>query len=465
MANVAFDVDGVLFDIEKFQIEEGQKFFKRNAENIYGYGIKEVFNCTKKEEVSFWIKNTIRYNLFTKARRDAAETTQALKNRNNKVYIFTARAKTTENNLVGFVMRMFLKISLIINRIHYDKVVFCSTENSGQEKAELCSKYNIKAIVEDSKDNINFLRKVDGLTVVGFRTKNNEDDIHNSDLYAQSFNKIFKILFSDYSGPVDVRDFRKLDFNQIEKLSNCEKISYFKKIKEFYLEQDIDISKLNKDENGCKKILRIIQPIYNALYKPITRNPEKFPKAHGVIFAANHLHAYDPLLIMSNAKGVPFRLLVKSEIKENKFLGWLFKTVGSKFVDHDKPESRVQALDEMIKELLCGGNVMMFPEGTRKKDDNPNSELLKFYYGTVTVAQITGAPIYPFAINKDYRFGSNNLKKTIGDPIFIGPTDDLTKANNKLRETIRRLVIENESKIDRLYDNIVNTQNHVVAEK
>ena len=49
-------VDGVLFPLEEYQLTEGEKFFrKKPIVNENGYGIKEVFNCSVKEEVIFWI--------------------------------------------------------------------------------------------------------------------------------------------------------------------------------------------------------------------------------------------------------------------------------------------------------------------------------------------------------------------------------------------------------------------------
>ena len=65
--NIGFDADGVIFPIEDYQISEGQKFFKdRNIKDINGYGIKEVFGCTSKEEFKFWLKNTAKFGNFIK---------------------------------------------------------------------------------------------------------------------------------------------------------------------------------------------------------------------------------------------------------------------------------------------------------------------------------------------------------------------------------------------------------------
>ena len=53
---VGIDIDGFLTDIATFQIVQGKKYFG-NIVNRNGYSIREIYNCSKKEEVKFWIKN------------------------------------------------------------------------------------------------------------------------------------------------------------------------------------------------------------------------------------------------------------------------------------------------------------------------------------------------------------------------------------------------------------------------
>ena len=63
--NIAFDIDGVLTDIEKFQLETGREYFKKKYSkdivNPNGAGIKEIFACSEREEYEFWRDNIIYY--------------------------------------------------------------------------------------------------------------------------------------------------------------------------------------------------------------------------------------------------------------------------------------------------------------------------------------------------------------------------------------------------------------------
>lgn len=111
--NIAFDADGVIFPIEDFQIEEGQKYFRdREIYNINGYGIKEVFNCSSSEEVKFWLKNTLKYNKNVIATSGIPELVGRLRSEGNSVYILTSRAMANKSGLIGSVMRKLFEDAL-----------------------------------------------------------------------------------------------------------------------------------------------------------------------------------------------------------------------------------------------------------------------------------------------------------------------------------------------------------------
>ena len=48
---IGFDVDGVLTDLENYQLEYGKKYFGEDKlVNENGYTIQEIFGCSKEEE-------------------------------------------------------------------------------------------------------------------------------------------------------------------------------------------------------------------------------------------------------------------------------------------------------------------------------------------------------------------------------------------------------------------------------
>ena len=72
-----------------------------------------------------------------------------------------------------------------------------------------------------------------------------------------------------------------------------------------------------------------------------------------------------------------------------------------------------------MKELLAGGKILIFPEGTRNKSKN-YKELLPFKEGPVTIAIKTKSVIVPTLYYKPLRpFGFRKNRLIVGDPIDL----------------------------------------------
>lgn len=434
--NIAFDADGVIFPIEDFQLQEGKKFFKnREIFDIDGYGIKEVFNCTNEEEVDFWVKNTFKYNIGVIATAGIPELIQKLRSEGHKVYIITSRAKASENNIAGSIMRSLLENSLKKNNIKVDGIIYGSTNNSELDKYNAIRKYNISIMVDDKKE---IIEKIKFITnAICFTTRNNKNYFSNNIYKVENCHELERTIYGIIER-LNISKVQQLDYKQLEKMNDYELKFYFDNLRESYYNMRNPFE-LEKGEKGCIKIIGKMQKIYNFLYHPHVLHHERFPKNGGAILAANHLHSFDPLLIMCQEKDMPFHLLAKSELLDNRIWNYLFTNIGSFFVDNSASDSRKKAKEEMIKVVLNGGNIMMFPEGTRNKTEK---KLLDFHYGAVNIAQITGMPIYPFGINADYKLFKNNLVVSIGEPIYVNYNDNLNQKNAELKETIYNLLTE-----------------------
>ena len=98
--NIGIDVDGVLVDMEKYQLKYGKKFFLSryniNIKNPKAYDIQDIFDCTKEEREKFWKKYIWSYCLREPMTANAAETIDALRKAGHKIFIITGRAHTTE---------------------------------------------------------------------------------------------------------------------------------------------------------------------------------------------------------------------------------------------------------------------------------------------------------------------------------------------------------------------------------
>lgn len=433
--NIAFDVDGVLTNIEKFQLEVGSRFFQKKYHkdivNESGYGIKEVFDCTDKQEIEFWTKKTFQYMKMVKPRTGAISTLKKLKEEGNNIFIISSRAMTSNDNILGYSMRKLIFLWLKENHIVYDDIIFCSIENSAEEKMQACLEHGIHIMVEDKKENIDKISEV--IPTLCFSTRNNEDYEKENVFRVNNYDDVYTMIqyLKGHS------HFQILNSAQRSCLSEADMLTYYQQLKNYYLNLPFDDALSSKKRNQCLKLLKILQPIFNKFYQPSSLNENCLSDYHGVIFAANHLHAFDPLMLTSPGI-VDFTLLAKDELL-TQVVGNLFKYIGAVFVDNNDPYSKQISKNELIKTILHGYNVMMFPEGTRNKTGDT---LLNFKYGTVSVAQITGAPIIPCALNANYRYHSPNLFVNIGNPMYVDPQESLTDANQRLKETIMHLLME-----------------------
>jgi 1-acyl-sn-glycerol-3-phosphate acyltransferase len=453
--NIGFDIDGVLNDIESFQLKYGLIFFKNKyIQNYYkqhgvlleessvkdsdiivnpnGYGIKEVFDCTDEEEVEFWTKYTFKF-FFEHCRKGTSEVIKKLRDQGNKVFLISSRALTTENSTKGKFMRILLKEWLKREKIEYDDIIYCSVENSSVDKVEACKKLSIDIFAEDKKENIEALSSI--TNVICLNTRNNSgvegQNISNVSDFDELYRKIRNIQIQNNS-------FKILSREEKATLTHSELISYYKDLRNYYLNLPYNEEKRTIGKENCEKTIKWMLAIFNKFYNPQILNSDKLINQDGVILASNHLHSFDPLLIINKMQNKSFRLLAKSDLlKSNKRK--LFENIDSIFVDKNDELSKYDAREESIKTILHGGNIMKFPEETRNKTEN---YLLDFDYGTVGIAQKTGSPIIPFAVNDDYKFRSKNLYVNIGDPIYVRPEDDLTEMNMKLRNTIATLLLE-----------------------
>ena len=96
------------------------------------------------------------------------------------------------------------------------------------------------------------------------------------------------------------------------------------------------------------------------------------------------------------------------------------------------------ACSAAVEVLKNGGAIGLFPEGTRNRT---NEILLPFKFGTVKMAQETGATIVPFGISGEYVKGkNNNLTIRFGKPFKVGKNDSLEQANEKLRNEVGKLI-------------------------
>lgn len=124
------------------------------------------------------------------------------------------------------------------------------------------------------------------------------------------------------------------------------------------------------------------------------------------IYGREHIHTGKAYIYLSNHTSfldipgvcltVPrqIRMLAKKELLKFPVLGWIIRHA-SVIVDRSSNESRLKSLEHLKDVLRRGISVLIFPEGTQNRSDQP---LQPFYDGAFRIAIETQQPILPMVI-------------------------------------------------------------------
>lgn len=168
---IGIDIDGVLTDIEQWQLDYGGKFFAKFNKSVVdkeGYEIGTIFGVNDDLDSQFWNEYLYEYVTKEPSRKFASEVIKKLKDDGNEIYIVTARYLTDRDTKEGQQMREMVVKWLDEQEIYYDKIVF-----SPEDKLENCKKNNIDVMIEDKVENINTVSSV--IPVICFHAAYNKE--------------------------------------------------------------------------------------------------------------------------------------------------------------------------------------------------------------------------------------------------------------------------------------------------
>lgn len=207
-----------------------------------------------------------------------------------------------------------------------------------------------------------------------------------------------------------------------------------------------------KNETAFKIFSPLLRLIFRIYYNPKIINKEVIPKEGPILLVCNHKHVFDQCFIIMATKR-PIRYMAKKEYFDGKN-AWFFKLAGCIPVDRSIHDDAAKAAALEVLEL--DGAVGLFPEGTRNKTND--KFLLDFKFGTVSMAQKTGATIVPCGLTGDYKFRSKNLMVRFGKPFKVDKDEDLAKANEKLYKEMEKLMKENLKATNRTIEEELNSR-------
>lgn len=152
----------------------------------------------------------------------------------------------------------------------------------------------------------------------------------------------------------------------------------------------------------------------------------------GCVIASNHVHAFDPVIIMYSTKRV-IHYLAKIELYKGLFK-YFFLSYGT--IPVDRAKHNPKALDLAVSYLKSGEVIGIFPEGTRNKS---SEILLPFKFGAVKMAKEANKKIIPCAIIGKYKIFRRRLTLKYGEAIDVSGME-LEDANLLLRNKIIELL-------------------------
>ena len=142
----------------------------------------------------------------------------------------------------------------------------------------------------------------------------------------------------------------------------------------------------------------VLKPIYAVLFPCKVYGLENLPENGGFILCANHISGNDPLII---ATKLPRRramtFLAKKEVFTMPVVGKLMKWAGG--IPVDRGNADISAVRSSLAALKDGKGLLIFPQGTRRKD-NSRSPMLN---GASMIALRGGVPVHPAYIDGPYK--------------------------------------------------------------
>ena len=172
---IGIDIDGVLTDVERWQLDYGSKFYyeryQKEIVDFEGYDTNQIFNVDDKLDEEFWREYFKEYSLNVEARKFANEVIDKLKQEGSEIYIITARGSFLSHS--ADVMSIEENQQIVLNwlknnHINYDKIIF-----SPEDKLDICKENKIDLMIEDKVDNINKISKI--IPVICFHAGYNKD--------------------------------------------------------------------------------------------------------------------------------------------------------------------------------------------------------------------------------------------------------------------------------------------------
>ena len=452
MANIVWDIDGVLVDLEKYLLRTAPSFFEKKFSkkivNENSIDLKEMFNCTKEQEEMFWTHNLnlLTYSLFEKTRYGIKETMDRIHADGDKNIICTARAKCDENSIIGKIIRQAVYIWISKNNLPIDDIHFVSYKNSAEEKLEVCKKINATVMVEDDINNAKKISKE--IPTIVFSTDYNKNLTGKNIFHANCPDEVY-LEISQIKNDSRFQNFKFLTREERESLSYEELEDYYEKYRQVMMEMPYDEERRKSQEEKYHKVYNPIYVAHSLLTsKTILLNPEMLENIKsnyqgGKIFILGSHTTLDDIQQIQKITDEMSYFLVKNEFSKYPIVGKFIESVGCEYVERQDQASRIYARKQLEKLVFHDKNVIILPEGTRNRTDKTVG---KFEIGASSIAQRTGKYMVPIAIK---RYDENKeVYLKICQPRKVEISEDLEIVTSNLEKEITKEILDIEKQVE-----------------
>jgi len=171
---------------------------------------------------------------------------------------------------------------------------------------------------------------------------------------------------------------------------------------------------------------------------------ENIPRGGRVCFVSNHNSVFDVVLTLAYI-GQPFGFIAKKELTLLPVINLWILFLGGLYIDRKNIRKALKTINFGIQKIQEGGNMLIFPEGTRSKGRG----LLPFKSGAIKLATHSLATIVPIAISGSYEVFEKHylvcpvpVRVVFCPPI---PTADMTPDERRhgLMDQVREVINNN----------------------
>jgi len=152
---------------------------------------------------------------------------------------------------------------------------------------------------------------------------------------------------------------------------------------------------MNKFYRGVHKALCFLMRI---LFPWEAEGTQQVPEEGGMVLCGNHTSLLDPLFVLCCVRDKrQLHVMAKAELFRIPVLNWILRKMDMISVKRGK--SDISAVKESLRVLRNGELLLIFPEGTRVKEN----ETSEGHTGAVVIAARANVPVMPIYIERRKR--------------------------------------------------------------